>query len=98
MDNIILHHGSAKIIEKPVLGLGNPKNDYGLGFYCTKNIELAKEWVVTERNDGFVNSYEFDLKGMTILYLNRKPYHILNWLYIAEKQNFCFVTRTPFRS
>ena len=85
MDNIILHHGSAKIIEKSVLGLGNPKNDYGLGFYCTKNIELAKEWAVTERNDGFVNSYEIDLKGMDILYLNRKPYHILNWLSILLK-------------
>lgn len=85
MDNIILYHGSTKIIEKPILGLGNPKNDYGLGFYCTKNIELAKEWAVTERNDGFVNSYEFDLKGMDILYLNRKPYHILNWLSILLK-------------
>lgn len=85
MDNIILYHGSTKIIEKPILGLGNPKNDYGLGFYCTKNIELAKEWAVTERNDGFVNSYEIDLKGMDILYLNRKPYHILNWLSILLK-------------
>ena len=85
MDNIILHHGSTKIIEKPILGFGNPKNDYGLGFYCTKNIELAKEWAVTERNDGFVNSYEIDLKGMDILYLNRKPYHILNWLSILLK-------------
>lgn len=85
MDNIILYHGSTKIIEKPILGFGNPKNDYGLGFYCTKNIELAKEWAVTERNDGFVNSYEFDLNGMDILYLNRKPYHILNWLSILLK-------------
>ena len=85
MDNIILYHGSTKIIEKPILGFGNPKNDYGLGFYCTKNIELAKEWAVTERNDGFVNSYEIDLKGMDILYLNRKPYHILNWLSILLK-------------
>ena len=85
MDNIIIYHGSTKIIEKPILGFGNPKNDYGLGFYCTKNIELAKEWAVTERNDGFVNSYEIDLKGMDILYLNRKPYHILNWLSILLK-------------
>ena len=44
MENIILYHGSTKVIEKPVLGLGNPKNDYGLGFYCTENLELAKEW------------------------------------------------------
>lgn len=97
MDNIILYHGSTKIIEKPILGFGNPKNDYGLGFYCTKNIELAKEWAVTERNDGFVNSYEFYLKGMNILYLNRKPYHILNWLSILLK-NRTFVLSQGFPS
>lgn len=27
-----LYHGSANIIEKPEFGLGNAKNDYGLGF------------------------------------------------------------------
>ena len=44
MESIILYHGSTKVIEKPIMGLGNPKNDYGLGFYCTENLELAKEW------------------------------------------------------
>lgn len=85
MKSIVIYHGSTKIIEKPVFGVGNPKNDYGLGFYCTENLELAKEWASTEQRDGFVNSYEIDLEGLDILHLNQKPYHILNWLSILLK-------------
>lgn len=85
MKSIVFYHGSTKIIEKPVFGVGNPKNDYGLGFYCTENLELAKEWASTEQRDGFVNSYEIDLEGLNLLHLNQKPYHILNWLSILLK-------------
>ena len=42
---MIIYHGSKDIIEKPEFGKGNQKNDYGLGFYCTENVELAKEWI-----------------------------------------------------
>ena len=90
MEGIILYHGSTKVIEQPVLGLGNPKNDYGLGFYCTENLELAKEWASTERSDGFANQYEIDFEGLNILHLNKEPYHILNWLSILL-QNRTFV-------
>lgn len=85
MKKITLYHGSTKVIEKPSFGEGNPKNDYGLGFYCTENQELAMEWASTERNDGFANHYEIDLGKLDILYLNKKPYHILNWLAILLK-------------
>ena len=85
MKKITLFHGSTKVVEKPILGVGNPKNDYGLGFYCTENLELAQEWASTERNDGFANSYEMDIKGLGILHLNKTPYHILNWLAILLK-------------
>ena len=85
MKKITLFHGSTKIVEKPILGVGNPKNDYGLGFYCTENLELAKEWASTERNDGFANSYEIDIEGLDVLRLNKTPYHILNWLAILLK-------------
>ena len=85
MNKIVLYHGSTKVIEKPVFGIGNPKNDYGLGFYCTENLELAKEWASTEKNDGFANCYELDLDGLSIRHLNDKPYHILNWLSILLK-------------
>lgn len=84
----VLYHGSDKIIEAPVFGFGNPHNDYGLGFYCTENVELAKEWACTDANDGFVNSYELFLDSLSVCNLS-KGYHILNWLAILlENRTF----------
>ena len=37
----VLYHGSEFLIEKPEFGKGARHNDYGRGFYCTENIELA---------------------------------------------------------
>ena len=39
-NNVILYHGSTGIIE-PKYGEGAKDNDYGVGFYCTENIEMA---------------------------------------------------------
>ncbi len=41
-----LYHGSEKIIEESIYGKGEKYNDYGLGFYCTDSIDMAKEWGV----------------------------------------------------
>ncbi|MBR0178526.1 MAG: DUF3990 domain-containing protein [Bacteroidales bacterium] len=99
MKIIILYHGSTKVIERPMLGFGNPKNDYGLGFYCTENLELAKEWASTEQNNGFANRYELDLDELTIFHLNEKPYHILNWLSILLKnRTFVLSQGLPFEA
>ena len=99
MDNIILYHGSAKIIEKPVFGEGNRKNDYGLGFYCTENLELAKEWASTDRSDGFANQYEMNTEGLSTLHLNHNPYHILNWLSILLRNRTFIVSQgLPFEA
>lgn len=40
-----LYHGSSMIIETPKFGYGKPYNDYGLGFYYTDSLEMAKEMV-----------------------------------------------------
>jgi len=37
-----LYHNSVNIASKTEFGAGNPHNDFGMGFYCTANIELAK--------------------------------------------------------
>ena len=46
-----LYHGSPTIVRKPLFGFGKPYNDYGQGFYCTKSLDLAKEWSVDEDRD-----------------------------------------------
>ena len=75
-----LYHGSSRIIEKPVFGYGKPYNDYGLGFYCTESLEMAKEWEVGRERSGYANCYELDCSGLKILNLNDERYCILNWL------------------
>lgn len=89
MANLKLYHGSSKIIEKPQFGLGNPQNDYGLGFYCTQNIELAKEWASSDQGDGFANAYELEMTGLKLLDLNSGEYTILHWLAVLlENRTF----------
>ena len=65
---MIIYHGSKNIISSPSFGIGNPKNDYGLGFYCTENLELAKEWACTSNiQNGYANIYEIDIRNLKIL-------------------------------
>lgn len=77
---MILYHGSAEIVEKPVWGKGKIYNDYGRGFYCTEHLELAREWACTDDKDGYVNQYELTMKNLKILNLSEEKYTILHWL------------------
>ena len=81
-----LYHGSSNIIEKPLYGYGKPYNDYGLGFYCTDSLEMAKEWGVGKDRDGYANCYEIDCDGLQILDLNAPEYCILHWLAVLLKK------------
>ena len=82
---MILYHGSEKIIEKPIFGKGNLRNDYGRGFYCTESEELAKEWACSNNKNGFANKYEISLEELNVLYLNSEKYNVLHWLAILTK-------------
>ncbi len=75
-----LYHGSSNIIEKPIFGYGKHYNDYGLGFYCTDSLEMAKEWAAGKERDGYANCYELECDGLRILDLNEPEYCILHWL------------------
>lgn len=76
----ILYHGSKDIIERPTLKGGKETNDYGYGFYCTENIELANEWACPDNNDGYANKYELDMTDLIVLDLTKPEYNILNWI------------------
>lgn len=75
-----IYHGSTDIIEQPAFGFGKTYNDYGLGFYCTDSMEMAKEWGVGKDRDGFANCYEIECDNLDILDLNAPDYCILHWL------------------
>ena len=85
MNKTIIYHGSDHIIKSPDIRLGKKYNDYGQGFYCTEDIELAKEWACKSNKDGFVNKYELNPSGLKILNLNSGGYTILNWIALLLK-------------
>ena len=80
--DLTIYHGSQQIIETPKFGMGKKYNDYGQGFYCTENIELAKEWACPVKNDGYSNKYIMHLEGMNMMHLTKGKFNILNWLAI----------------
>lgn len=77
-----LFHGSENIIKKPEINKGKTYNDYGAGFYCTEDINMAREWSVAEGRDGYANCYEFNSNGLSILDLSSENYTVLNWIAI----------------
>ena len=91
-NTLTLYHGSRYIIKQPKFGAGKRNNDFGLGFYCTKNLELAKEWACPIRQDGFANVYSFDATGLKIIDLTSKEYNIINWLALLLKNREFDVT------
>lgn len=90
-----LYHGSERIIQKPKFGLGNPKNDFGLGFYCTLDNNLALEWASSLDKNGYSNNYEIDTTGLKILDLTSDDYTILHWLTLLI-QNRTFDIQSDF--
>ena len=85
MSNKIIYHGSDLIVETPIYHFeqSNKNNDYGLGFYCTKNLDMAKEWANKKSRNGFANKYSIDERGLKILDLTDKDkYSVLNWISI----------------
>ena len=76
-----IYHGSSVEVPKPLLSKGKPNNDYGRGFYCTEDIEMAREWACKGKEPpGFTNAYELSTEGLNILNLSSPDYTILNWM------------------
>lgn len=85
----LLYHGSEIIVKRPEYGKGAKTNDYGRGFYCTEEMELAREWACAKKNNGYVNKYELDMSMLKVLNLGDSQYNILNWLaLLAENRTY----------
>lgn len=85
MERINLFHGSDHIIEKPELQFGKLNNDYGQGFYCTREMPMAMEWACKQNTDGFVNRYSLEQESLNTLNLLSGEYHILHWMALLLK-------------
>ncbi len=82
---MIIYHGSGQIVEVPKCGIGKIYNDYGQGFYCTEDIELAKEWACPIKKDGYANEYVLHTENLNVMHLTKENFNILNWLAILLK-------------
>ena len=83
-NNITLYHGSDHIVKIPEFGKGKSNNDYGLGFYTTKDKGLAGEWATPSPfADGFINEYKLNYGGLSVLNLNNQPVEV--WIAIVMK-------------
>jgi len=87
-----IYHGSTGIIKKPEYGKGNNRNDYGLGFYCTENLELAKEWACGDKCGGFANIYTIDTSKLSIFNLSRPQYGFMDWLAVLVNNRIFSIT------
>lgn len=83
------YYGADSLVVKPLLNHGNPSNDYGFGFYLTKDKELARLWASKNKNGGYLIEYDVDVKDLTILHLDSiKDEDVLSWLSILVSHRF----------
>ncbi len=79
--NVTIYHGSQQILENPAWPFKKkPYYDFGQGFYCTTDRELAMEWACPVKRDGYVNIYELKTENLKVLNLTEPPHTLLNWL------------------
>lgn len=65
---LIVYHGSDEVINNPTHNGGRKFSDFGLGFYVTTNIEMAKSWASRRKGKpAYVNKYMLDTEGLTSL-------------------------------
>lgn len=93
MNKKIIYHGSVSVIKCPIYGKGKSYNDYGLGFYCTESLDLAKEWAVEENRNGYANKYSLDMTNLKLLDLSQKKFNVLHWITILL-QNRVFTLKS----
>ena len=94
----ILFHGSDKIIQNPTKAGGKVHNDFGQGFYCTPDIELAREWACSKEPSAFVNHYSFELdSNLNVCNLSGPEYHVLNWIAVLISNRLFDTPHAPTR-
>ena len=78
-----IYHGSSVEVPKPQLDKGKPNNDYGRGFYCTEDIEMAREWAF--ENLRFLDSEEVAWGEYHPRYVSRDSEARAQWRNVVKK-------------
>lgn len=80
MSSDTIYHGSSLIVEKPSLDFSSGVNDFGKGFYCTQNADLAREWACSAGKSGYVNKYTLHSAGLDVLNIPDSDIGTLTWV------------------
>ncbi len=80
MTSETIYHGSSLIVEKPSLEFSSNVNDFGRGFYCTQNPDLAREWACGCGKSGYLNKYTLHPAGLDILTIPDSDIGTLTWV------------------
>ena len=92
-----LYYGADKNIKNPTFGLGNPSNDYGLGFYLTPSKDAAKLWASRFEN-GQVITYSIDIDKLKVLTLNSNTEEdVLKWITLLIQHRFDNLERARYK-
>lgn len=62
-NEIILYHGSKKIVESPEIRIQKYNKDFYFGFYCTMLPEQAVRWATRFDGIGYLNEYQYTPDG-----------------------------------
>ena len=94
-----LFYGADKDVIIPQYNVGNPNNDYGLGFYLTPDKEMAKLWASKFPSGGYLIEYEVDFNGLNILYLNSiNNDDVLKWISVLISHRFSKDERESYKT
>ena len=80
MAGLEVYHGADRVVERPACGAGAPYRDFGVGFYCTTQRELAEVWACEGLRGGFVSRYVLDTDALQILDLTAETIGPFHWL------------------
>ena len=93
-----LFYGAKELVKHPIYGYGNPTNDYGLGFYLTDDLEMAKLWASQFKEGGYAITYSVDFKNLKVLNIDADDEKtILSWITLLVKNRFDYIDRTAYR-
>lgn len=86
---MIFYYGADRQIKEPEFNKGNPSNDYGLGFYLTKDKEIAKLWASQYESGGYLIKYDVDVDKLNVLELATiNEEDVLKWITLLVKHRF----------
>lgn len=65
MNKIVCYHGSSREVVLPDLSYSRADVDFGVGFYMTEDMNMAKKWACN-KNRSVLNIYELNLEELNV--------------------------------